>query len=267
MKRSTLFSLVMICILTTLSLGLTAQGVTDGDILYPGTTYTEGSLYNKNFFAYAGDEITILGVATGTTGSNIIVTGYNHEPGLQRTFPLSAAGEINFEVEGNCNTSTLKFWKDQIQSSFLWAQFNLTVLERDSIVHDTIYITGTDTTLNYHGNQETFIIGEKTIVRCPHTYKVTVKKKEESTPTNVNETSWHSNTLTVYPNPSRGQVNVKCDLSEPTVLQVFDMGGRVVFNRQLTVYGYNQVSIDLTDQPKGMYIVRAGSSVSKLVLN
>lgn len=73
-----------------------------------------------------------------------------------------------------------------------------------------------------------------------------------------------SSTLTAYPNPAQGNVNISYDVNQPSTLAIYDMQGRVV--RNLSVSGSGNAVVD--NLPAGIYtygIVGSGS-VQKLIV-
>ncbi|MFN8398244.1 MAG: T9SS type A sorting domain-containing protein, partial [Bacteroidia bacterium] len=67
-----------------------------------------------------------------------------------------------------------------------------------------------------------------------------------------------------FPNPSEGVIEVSLRGQGKTTLQVCDMNGKVVHEQ--TCAGRGTVRLDLRNLPKGVYILRAGTSSRKLVL-
>lgn len=63
--------------------------------------------------------------------------------------------------------------------------------------------------------------------------------------------------FTIHPNPTTGQFTVQGAMGE---VEVYDLYGRLVLNA-------NKLQLDMSGFPKGVYIVRVGEAVRKLVLN
>ncbi len=65
-----------------------------------------------------------------------------------------------------------------------------------------------------------------------------------------------TNDITIYPNPTRGKVTLSTGNSQLTItsISVFNMTGKEVLSRQSSV-GSPQMDVDLSYQPKGLYIV------------
>jgi hypothetical protein len=65
--------------------------------------------------------------------------------------------------------------------------------------------------------------------------------------------------VTILPNPSNGKfyLETKNLSSDPIELQVMDLTGRIIYERQLFIS--EKFEIDLSGQQKGMYFVRIKS--------
>ncbi|WJS93832.1 RICIN domain-containing protein [Flavobacterium johnsoniae] len=76
--------------------------------------------------------------------------------------------------------------------------------------------------------------------------------------------------ITVYPNPTKGLVNVLVSNPQEEIqIQVYGMNGKQIYDKS---YGIdNSINLDLNDLPKGIYImkVKTGSKIStqKIILN
>jgi hypothetical protein len=66
-----------------------------------------------------------------------------------------------------------------------------------------------------------------------------------------------TNEISVYPNPTYGKVILSTANSQPDInsISVFNMAGKEVLSPQFTA-GASEVEIDLSSQPKGLYILR-----------
>ncbi|RLA60941.1 MAG: hypothetical protein DRQ89_12085 [Epsilonproteobacteria bacterium] len=83
--------------------------------------------------------------------------------------------------------------------------------------------------------------------------------------TGVNEIA--ESGFSIYPNPSRGQVNINFEDNAPKRIKVYDLNGKLVLNRTFE----NKLNqIDLSGQPKGVYFVSINDSgkwrAEKLIL-
>jgi hypothetical protein len=65
--------------------------------------------------------------------------------------------------------------------------------------------------------------------------------------------------VTVYPNPSRGVFTVKAEgLKYKLAISLADISGKVIMNREMASHDgrYEEMIIDITDQPRGNYLLR-----------
>ncbi|MEO5775507.1 MAG: T9SS type A sorting domain-containing protein [Flavobacterium sp.] len=71
--------------------------------------------------------------------------------------------------------------------------------------------------------------------------------------------------ISVYPNPTKGNLNIKCDNTIKSV-QLFDIQGRIL---QTNLVNENQTNIDISSHSKGVYFIKVlsdkGISVQKIV--
>lgn len=77
--------------------------------------------------------------------------------------------------------------------------------------------------------------------------------------------------VTIFPNPSNGDVNLKFTVEAEvnTIVDVIDMAGKNVYRKEtMAAKGENQISLELLDLPSGVYTVRMnmeGKIINKLV--
>ncbi len=77
------------------------------------------------------------------------------------------------------------------------------------------------------------------------------------TPVGLQDMGAANEQILIYPNPTTGVFTAQGATGE---LQVYDLFGRLVLRT-------NKKEIDMSHQPKGLYIVKVGEAVRKLVLN
>ena len=82
----------------------------------------------------------------------------------------------------------------------------------------------------------------------------------------VNESAVGKNALSIYPNPVKnGELNViGKNLSEVKIAQIFDFTGKLV--QSIAQPFKNSRKITLKNLPKGVYILKAGSSTAKFIM-
>ena len=71
--------------------------------------------------------------------------------------------------------------------------------------------------------------------------------------------------ITLYPNPARCQVSITLNAEAAGVVTLYDMTGRQVLTIPVQA-GASTVSINTSSMPDGVYMVRLGTSVEKLVV-
>ena len=71
--------------------------------------------------------------------------------------------------------------------------------------------------------------------------------------------------ITLYPNPARGQVSITLNAEAAGVVTLYDMTGRQVLTIPVQA-GASTVSINTSSMADGVYMVRLGTSVEKLVV-
>ncbi|WP_338792741.1 T9SS type A sorting domain-containing protein [Bernardetia sp. MNP-M8] len=91
-----------------------------------------------------------------------------------------------------------------------------------------------------------------------------------ATKVKANQNEFEQDTFSVYPNPSTGIVNVRFEtaLAADTQVTVFDGIGRKVSSQKFQK-GKNELKINLTNQPKGMYLIhfnQNGATYSKAII-
>lgn len=75
-----------------------------------------------------------------------------------------------------------------------------------------------------------------------------------------------SNAL-VYPNPVMNNLSVEFEtINYDTQIEVYSVNGQLMYvDKDNRSFGFNKVSIDMSDYPTGMYMVRIGNLVKKIV--
>jgi hypothetical protein len=88
--------------------------------------------------------------------------------------------------------------------------------------------------------------------------------------TNVSTTEAIDNSIKVYPNPTTGEVYIDFPANSTTDISVYNIIGDKIDDIAIETSGMNQSKIDLSNQPKGIYLIRIqnGETVSteKVVL-
>ena len=83
----------------------------------------------------------------------------------------------------------------------------------------------------------------------------------------------NGNDVNIYPNPSTGIVNfdVNGPNKENINIRIYDVAGRMIFQKVLNVDGITNTSFDFSEFPRGLYIVNTSSTeenyTKKLIIN
>ena len=142
-----------------------------------------------------------------------------------------------------------------------------------------IFVNGTDTgkTVPYSSTATTTTV---TGINVPGTVEITLQQNGAATNrvaiddmswtcytlAGVNESAVGKNALSIYPNPVKnGELNViGKNLSEVKIAQIFDFTGKLV--QSIAQPFKNSGKITLKNLPKGVYILKAGSSTAKFIM-
>jgi hypothetical protein len=65
-----------------------------------------------------------------------------------------------------------------------------------------------------------------------------------------------SSLLEVYPNPATDRINLVFDYTGVSEINIFDLTGRIVYSRPYDVYGFTNMSLDISSLNPGIYIMR-----------
>lgn len=143
----------------------------------------------------------------------------------------------------------------------------------NTIVNDTLFgpIQATsgiyyanDTLVMYLTNSDSVshIVNGDTL--APYSADIVVFVKN-STANSIHSVENTASNLIAFPNPTTGNVTIKFETNKRTLpLIVYDLTGRVVHTNDDERSFTNQVNIDLTTEPKGIYIARVGDKTFKI---
>jgi hypothetical protein len=80
----------------------------------------------------------------------------------------------------------------------------------------------------------------------------------------INKNDTISNELTLYPNPVSESVFIQADDFVNSTVKIFTLEGKIIIEAALNINGYT--SINLSDIDNGIYLVRIGDKVKKLIV-
>ncbi len=155
---------------------------------------------------------------------------------------------------------------------------NLTIVELDN----TVQVTGTTLTANQNnaiyqwvdcGNGSTPISGATAQTFIPalngsYAVKITgngcTVVSECVTVHTVNVSTLEKGSLNIYPNPSKGVFMISSDEKvEGMMIEIYSPIGQLIYEAPMQD---KEVSVDLSDQPNGVYLVKMNLSIVRIVL-
>jgi hypothetical protein len=75
-----------------------------------------------------------------------------------------------------------------------------------------------------------------------------------------------TNNLSIYPNPAKDELKItNHELRNGEMITISDLQGRVVGNYELKITNYGEGSINISNLPNGVYVVKAGSKTAKII--
>ncbi len=123
--------------------------------------------------------------------------------------------------------------------------------------------TGTDTTLKTYTYPLNSLIGQSNVI-----FRIVFHSDQAVNELGVNiddfvisgllsNESFDQNTISIYPNPSKGFYNVSFSDQIPTSIEVFDLTGKIIVTKDhLSATNNNEISLDLSSIAQGVYFVK-----------
>ncbi len=198
------------------------------------------------------------------------------------TYIVPASGLSNYQIGLSSTTATTPAWRNMEYSIWINGTNNITIYESGTVVgtFQTVATGDRISIVRKAGNVEYYVNDKQ--IRITTTGTVTqelaadivvvdgtspvvyasfcnpgarIANKTKITKTE-NETVLEEDRFAIYPNPSTGIFNVRFAslLTENTEVTIFDGIGRAI-KTQTFEKGNQKFSIDLNNQPKGMYLI------------
>lgn len=152
--------------------------------------------------------------------------------------------EFWVEVGGHDN-ETLDYWK-----TYLWQVNENKWSEYDSIanVYDA---EGDPLELFYEAyDSDTILGGEK----YHFNYGMATTSSNQQ---------WKNDYVTIFPNPTKGEINIRANYSEPATIGVYDVWGRII--KQFSCSNLSSFVIDMSTDPSGTYYLKISNEKNQLV--
>jgi hypothetical protein len=91
-----------------------------------------------------------------------------------------------------------------------------------------------------------------------------MKVNDNSVPTAISNTALNQ-TFSVFPNPSTGLVKINCGNNQlqNVSCNVFDCQGKIIYKNSYKGEKFNEITLDLSKEPKGLYLIELSNGSEK----
>ena len=131
--------------------------------------------------------------------------------------------------------------------------------------------TGTDTTLKTYSYPLTSLAGQTNVI-----FRIVFQSDEAVNQKGVNiddfvisgvlaNEDFRLNTIAIYPNPSNGIFNINLGEINPTLIEVYDVSGKIILSKKDIKSSNFETSIDLTSAAQGIYFVKIEADNQQIV--
>ena len=122
--------------------------------------------------------------------------------------------------------------------------------------------TGTDTTLKTYSYPLTSLVGQPNVI-----FRIVFHSDEAVNQKGVNvddfvisgvlaNESFELNSISIYPNPSNGIFTISLGVVNPTLIEVYDVTGKIILSKKDVVSSNLETVIDLSSASQGIYFVK-----------
>lgn len=73
------------------------------------------------------------------------------------------------------------------------------------------------------------------------------------------------NSLFVFPNPTIGLVNISSSANGVQQVSITNMLGEVILSKEINLVAGSSFTMDISDEPNGIYLLRVGNTTKKIV--
>lgn len=98
-------------------------------------------------------------------------------------------------------------------------------------------------------------------------YTVAEEEEEEGPSVSIDTEVIEVSNTRVYPNPVMNSLNIEFEtINTDTEVEIYSTNGQLMYKDvEYRNFGINKVSVDMSNYPTGMYIVRLGNEVKKVI--
>jgi bacillolysin len=130
--------------------------------------------------------------------------------------------------------------------------------------------TGTDTTLKTYSYPLTSLVGQSNVI-----FRIVFHSDEAVNQLGVNidnfvisgvlaNESFELNTISIYPNPSNGIFNINLGETNPTLIEVYDLTGKIILSKK-NIIASDLTTIDLSSASQGVYFIKIVADNQQIV--
>jgi len=230
-----------------------------GGLEGPYTVFSKkDNIYSARPIAYG-----ILAFQIGSKGKFIASTGKNDSINLDSYSVIDSSNNIYTTI---INKDTLKYAvinlavTDTVNSDYLSAEF---VRLSSPSLRDTIADTLGGQVVNSNGTIPAYnwlslaVSSHKTQIPVPKGSAVVIKFNYKNGNSINDHSEKNKHFLNLYPNPASEKVTIITDVSEHSVIFIYNLQGQILLQQQMQ---QGKTDIDISELAKGVYIVRLYSN-------
>ncbi|WP_339887343.1 M4 family metallopeptidase [uncultured Flavobacterium sp.] len=131
--------------------------------------------------------------------------------------------------------------------------------------------TGTDTTLKTYSYPLTSLVGQSNVI-----FRIVFHSDEAVNQKGVNiddfvisgvlaNESFELNSISIYPNPSNGIFNINLGETNPSLIEVYDLTGKIILSKKDIILSDLTTTIDLSSASQGVYFVKIVADNQQIV--
>lgn len=230
-----------------------------------GSNETTATITKSN---YTGKNFSYLSISTGaefdrepiSSSWDLLFTGYQR--GLDGYGVKGVLANIDTKIakaypvsDGATKGFTGKTFSSNIGTiGYDWKTINMTTYQWD-ITDSLVYFVETP-------NQDVYRVIFTAFGGSSNGKFIFTKENVGST-VGVEEGMANNEILSIYPNPATSEINLTFIGGNNTQVNLFDVSGRQVFSKTANNSGLSQEKIDVSDLPRGMYVLTLSSETSK----
>ena len=81
----------------------------------------------------------------------------------------------------------------------------------------------------------------------------------------LSNSNFELNNIAIYPNPSNGIFNISLGNIAPSLIEVYDLTGKIILSKKDVVISNAETAIDLSSASQGIYFVKIVDTKNQIV--